>query len=126
MPNLKSMFVALLVAIVVSACNSDIEFGATPRSPWLGRSVDELFRAYGPPKSEKPVKDGGKLFTWEAVQNSAYMAGWSTTDKVGSTGICRIHIATDKFGLIVAVVPAGSMMEAEVKTKCREIVGPQQ
>ena len=71
----KSAFAALsLASVALAGCTTTEETTANAQSRWVGQPADVFFAAYGPPRSNYPLNNGGTLYTWRGGEKEVPVA----------------------------------------------------
>lgn len=57
-----------IIALSISSCATS-KYGEK-LSSWVGRDVNDLITAWGPPSDESTMPNGNKMYTWLRVNNT--------------------------------------------------------
>ena len=67
---MKKLFLVLVAAAGLSACQTTQEVAENMRGEWIGQPVDSFFVMNGPPVSEYALSGGGTIYTWRGGEDS--------------------------------------------------------
>jgi hypothetical protein len=94
----------ILFLLLLTGCATTEEFNANIETRWLGRDIDGLITAIGPPM-QSHVTDGGQYLSWKMMRYMDYgfkVVEVSCADgcmaprsaKAGTVSYCQVNVVT--------------------------------
>lgn len=112
---MKLLRIAAAIAVLLTGCTTTGTAMKVANSKWVGRSADEFFTKFGPPRGQFAKADGSILYSWDETH-----VGLSEGSTIGTQCALQIEAGPDR--KIITITARADSLGLWQLSRCDEIL----